>query len=85
MLDLRVVKRTGEVVPFDALRIRGALGKAVKAVRADVPGEALDRMVDSVSEEISGRFVDFYPNVENIQDIVEKHLVREQHYEIAKA
>ncbi len=85
MPDLRVVKRTGEVVPFDAARIRAAVGKAVKAVRGDVPGEALDRLVDDVTSEIGQRFVDFYPNVENIQDIVEKYLVRGQHYEIAKA
>ncbi|RMH16995.1 MAG: ribonucleoside-diphosphate reductase subunit alpha [Acidobacteria bacterium] len=85
MLELRVVKRTGEVVAFDPERIRGAIAKAVKAVRATLPASELDQLVADVTDEIGGRFTDFYPNVENIQDIVEKHLVRRQLYEISKA
>jgi len=45
----------------------------------------LDTVVDRVIAEVDDRFVEFFPNVENIQDIVEKHLVREGLYEIAKA
>ena len=41
--------------------------------------------MDSIVEEIDRRFTDFYPNVENVQDIVEKHLMREERYEAAKA
>ncbi len=85
MVDLRVVKRTGEVVDFDALRIRVAIGKAVGAVGQDVEERTLDEMVETITGELGERFVEFYPNVENIQDIVEKHLVRAQLYEIAKA
>ena len=85
MLELRVVKRTGEVVPFDGVRIREAIRKAVLAVGQEVEDEKLDGLVEAIAEEISGRFAEFYPNVENIQDIVEKHLVRHQLYEIAKA
>ena len=40
---------------------------------------------DDIVDEVGGRFTEFFPNVENIQDIVEKHLVRVGHYEIAKA
>ena len=85
MQDLRVVKRTGEVVDFDAIRIRAAIHKAVGAIGGDLADNGLDVLVDAICEEVETRFVDFYPNVENIQDIVEKHLVRAQHYEIAKA
>ncbi|MCG8454842.1 MAG: ribonucleoside-diphosphate reductase subunit alpha, partial [Holophagales bacterium] len=85
MLDLRVVKRTGEVVEFDASRIRGAIEKAVEATGREIRDTELEGIVDTVTDEIRGRFLDFYPNVENIQDIVEKHLVRAQHYEIAKS
>ncbi|MEM9558204.1 MAG: ribonucleoside-diphosphate reductase subunit alpha [Acidobacteriota bacterium] len=85
MLDLRVVKRTGEVVEFDASRIHNAIGKAVAATGAQLGEQTIDAIVDAVSDEIRSRFLDFYPNVENVQDIVEKHLVRGQHYEIAKA
>ena len=82
--ELRVVKRTGEVVEFDASRIKSAVAKAVDASRQDFGERQVDGLVDEVTDEIRGRFVDFYPNVENIQDIVEKHLVRAQAYEIAK-
>nr|XP_061804810.1 ribonucleoside-diphosphate reductase subunit alpha-like [Nerophis lumbriciformis] len=85
MLELRVVKRTGEVVAFDEVRIRAAIEKAVQAVGTPVPEAQLGELTNSVCREIEQRFVDFYPNVENIQDIVEKYLVRGQLYEIAKA
>ena len=85
MLDLRVVKRTGAVVDFDAGRIFHAIQKAVSAVGGRVPDRAIEGIVDTISSEIKGRFKDFYPNVENIQDLVEKHLVLGQHYEVAKA
>ena len=85
MLELRVVKRTGEVVPFDGVRIHEAIRKAVLAVGEELEDGMLTGIVTAIEEEISGRFAEFYPNVENIQDIVEKHLVRHQLYEIAKA
>ena len=84
MLELRVVKRTGEVVEFDRSRILVAIRNAVVAAGQTLPGGTVSGVVDAIQKEIKGRFVEFYPNVENIQDIVEKHLVRGQHYEIAK-
>jgi ribonucleoside-diphosphate reductase alpha chain len=87
MLATRVVKRTGEVVPFDEGRIKNAIVKAVRATgkTSEVPDARLDALVDRIVEEIGNRFIDFFPNVENIQDIVEKHLVLDGLYEIGKA
>src|SRR3989338_4409256 len=85
MAELKVVKRTGEVVDFDLERIRNAIKKAMKAVGEPVPEEKVDLMVRDISDEVSRRFIDFHANVENIQDIVEKHLVKHGLYEIAKA
>ena len=83
---LRVVKRTGEVVDFDGARIQNAIVRAVGAVKAASVNESeVESIAEDVTEEIRARFTDFYPNVENIQDIVEKHLVRAQHYKVAKA
>jgi ribonucleoside-diphosphate reductase alpha chain len=81
----KIVKRTGEVVSFDRGRIRQAVAKAIRAVGTDIETHRLDVVVDRVVAEVDERFTDFFPNVENIQDIVEKHLVREGFYEIAKA
>jgi ribonucleoside-diphosphate reductase alpha chain len=81
----KIVKRTGEVVAFDRARIRHAVEKAIRAVGNDIDPVRLDLVVDRVVTEVDDRFIEFFPNVENIQDIVEKHLVREGLYEIAKA
>ena len=81
----RIIKRRGEVVPFDGDRIRNAILKAVHATKSSVDEAAVDELVEAIQREIQLRFVEFFPNVENVQDIVEKHLVRAGHYEIAKA
>ncbi len=85
MLATRVVKRTGQVVDFDASRIRNAVANAVKGAGQTIGDTHLDTLVTRICEEIDGRFREFFPNVENIQDIVEKHLVLDGRYEIAKA
>ena len=85
-----VIKRTGEVVDFDGNRIRVAIAKAIRATAPPEQWESLENgtlsgVVSSVMAEIDTRFTELYPNVENIQDIVEKHLVKNGLYEIAKA
>ena len=85
MLTVKVVKRTGEIADFDKERIRTAILKAVEATGEDLAAPQTDSVVDAVVEEMEKRFTDFYPNVENIQDIVEKHLVVAGHYEVSKA
>ena len=85
MLTVKVVKRTGEIADFDKERIRTAILKAVEATGKDLGVPEIDGVVDSVVEEMENRFTDFYPNVENIQDIVEKRLVLAGHYEVSKA
>ena len=82
---MKVIKRTGEVVDFTDERIRNAIQKAVRAVGETIELSKVDALVSDITAEIENRFIDFYPNVENIQDIVEKHLVKSGLYEIAKA
>ena len=81
----KIVKRTGEVVEFDRSRIHNAVIKAVVATGATLGEERVEGLVTAITREVETRFQEFFPNVENIQDIVEKHLVRDGHYEIAKA
>lgn len=85
MQATRVVKRSGVIVEFDSDRIRNAILKAVHATGEQIPPEAIESLVEAIYGDIGSRFGDFYPNVENIQDVVEKHLVLAGHYEIAKA
>lgn len=82
---LMITKRTGEVVEFDSLKIKEAIQKAVYATNKKIDEVLLDSVVEEISNEIGERFSDLLPNVENIQDIIEKHLIRHDLYEIAKA
>ncbi len=82
---MRVVKRTGEIVDFDRDRIAQAIMAAVSANGSSVPRTDIDTMSENIVDEVGARFQEFFPNVENIQDIVEKHLVLAGHYEVAKS
>ena len=89
-MSLMVIKRTGEVVDFDRERIRIAISKAIRATAPRDQWDGLENgtlsgVMGDVIDEIDTRFTELYPNVENIQDIVEKHLVKNGLYEIAKA
>ena len=81
---LMVVKRNGEIVDFDSSRIKKAISKAVEATKANVDQLLVDEIARDIVAEVEGRFTDFYPNVENVQDVVEKHLVKRELYEVAK-
>jgi ribonucleoside-diphosphate reductase alpha chain len=86
---MMVEKRDGRTVSFDPEKIEDAIehaaiaaGKSQKYVQ-----ESINGTVDRIIEEIIQRFKinDFIPNVENIHDVVEKHLMVGNHYEVAKA
>ena len=79
-----VVKRNGNVVTFNLDRIKNAISKAITSTGITIPDEKLFDLVNNIYEEIDKRFIEFYPNVENIQDIVEKHLMKNGLYEVAK-
>jgi len=85
MIKLMVAKRSGKVVEFDAQRIRNAIEKAVHATQSVVKPDIIDNITCEVASEIEQRFTEFFPNVENIQDIVEKHLMYNGLYDIAKS
>jgi ribonucleoside-diphosphate reductase alpha chain len=80
-----VTKRNGEVVDFNPEKINIAITKCIRASKNEVNQDGLKLIVKSIVEEIQMRFIDFYPNVENVQDIVEKHLIDNDLYEIAKS
>ena len=70
---LEVVKRTGEVVPFDKERIINAIEKAYKEVypvdTPTAPGEIIAEQVEEVADQY-----DNILTVEEIQDLVEDYL-----------
>ncbi|MGH7867046.1 MAG: ATP cone domain-containing protein, partial [Candidatus Dormibacteraceae bacterium] len=80
----KVVKRTGDLVAFDRGRIEHAIGRAVEAAQEKLDAKGRVSLVDRIVAELDDRFLEFYPNVENIQDVVEKHLMRQELYNTAK-
>jgi anaerobic ribonucleoside-triphosphate reductase len=85
---MQVVKRDGEVVQFDENKIKDAILKAANAVSVFFDANDLKNVVARAVEEISDRFGEssIVLNVENVHDIVEKHLMRQSQYsEVAKS
>ncbi len=80
----KIRKRNGKIVPFNGEKITTAIWRAVESVggkdkkRAEYLGESVVRQVE---KEFGGGI----PNVEKIQDIVEKTLIEEGHAKTAKS
>jgi uridine kinase len=81
----QVTKRDGRVVPFTQERITNAIYRAAVAVGGrdrQTSQKLSDQVVAMLDERFDG---DGIPNVEEIQDIVEKVLIENGHARVAKA
>ncbi len=80
-----ILKRTGELAPFDREKIRVAIYKATAAVgRHD--RELSESLTDQVVTALGSTYSDQEPpTVEDIQDIVERMLIRSGNSDAAKA
>ncbi|MDP2837978.1 MAG: ribonucleoside-diphosphate reductase subunit alpha [Candidatus Moranbacteria bacterium] len=84
----QIKRRDGEVVSFDRSRIETAITLA-----CDATGETEKGFIPSMTDEVIADLIiscgsgtdSHIPSVEKIQDLVEKHLMKESKYEIAKA
>jgi len=81
----QVVKRTGDVVPFNPKRITNAIYRAAVAVggRDRSIAEGLTKQVVAILEKNTPP--SHIPHVEEVQDIVEKVLIEDGHARTAKA
>jgi ribonucleoside-triphosphate reductase len=81
----KVRKRDGSVVQFQLDKIADAIWKAVKAVGGQ-DQEKSNRLATLVLEELDKKYgADGIPGVEDVQDSVEKVLIKEGHDQTAKA
>ena len=85
MTQLKVVKRNGQLTDFDKTRIENAIKRALNAQEVKLAEEKFDKLIQDITDELHERFTEFYPNVENIQDVVEKHLMHAELYKVAKS
>ncbi len=78
-----IKKRTGDIVPFDAKKITDAIRKAnLESIDETFSKRRLDALTKSVVKHLSE---DEVPTVENIQDTVEKVLIKNNYASTAKA
>lgn len=84
-----VVKRSGEVAPYDRKKIETAIGKAIQAVERHLDPDRASALTDLVEErirlEMAGNRAHSIPAIEEIQDIVESVLIENKEVEVAKA
>ena len=79
-----IIKRDGRVVLFDQNKIASAILRALEAAHE---GDAADaaRVANGVQSELEGRFATEAPNIEVIQDTVERQLMNHGFNNAAKA
>ncbi|MCE5193656.1 ribonucleoside triphosphate reductase [bacterium] len=75
-----VIKRTGEKVEFDPMKIRSAVAKAGRATKEFDEAES-----DRLTRIIVAQIPDDIATVEQIQDLVEQTLMESRHHKTAKA
>ena len=79
-----IIKRSGEKVPFDASKIRGAIFKAnVRNATEKMSDTQLDQLTQAVVAELEKKKE--VPTVEQIQDVVEEKLIAADYAKTAKA
>jgi ribonucleoside-triphosphate reductase (formate) len=81
----KIRKRDGSIVPFKQYKITEAIWNAVKAV-GGTNKTRTEEISDAIMGKLEKKFGDFgIPDVEELQDMVEKHLIEEGHAKVAKA
>ena len=83
MIDT-IKKRDGSIVSFEPQKISKAVEKAFIAVKHEYTDELLDSLTKQVLATVEEEFAEQAPSVEDIQNIVEKKLVENNLYDIAK-
>ncbi|HLD19088.1 MAG TPA: ATP cone domain-containing protein [Candidatus Nanoarchaeia archaeon] len=79
-----VRKRDGRIAEFDQSKITNAIFKAAQAVGGEDFAQA-QQLSDMVVQKLQADFPNQTPNIENIQDVVEKVLIETGHAKTAKA
>ncbi|MBP6904717.1 MAG: ribonucleotide-diphosphate reductase subunit beta [Candidatus Pacebacteria bacterium] len=86
MVTRLVRKRSGSVVDFDRSRIESAIARAYEASKVRIDIVSLSELVDRVVQVTDTTYEEGYvPEVEDIQNIVEKEIATKGDFEVAKA
>ncbi len=80
----KIRKRDGSIVAFNRDKITEAIWKAIKAVGGS-DRKKCEGIADQIISELSESYQKTIPNVEEVQNYVEKVLIEEGHAKVAKA
>lgn len=84
----KIRRRDGEIIPFDRSRIERAIELACDAIgmtdKSFIPA-VTDEVVKDLNNIYGEIFVNRVPTVEDIQDIVERELVKANYFDLAKS
>ena len=70
-----VVKKDGRLQEFDDSKLLKSIGSKNKAVECV-------NIISQIKKELNTRFIEFYPNTHNIQDLVEKYMLLNEKNEL---
>ena len=70
-----VVKKDGGLQEFDDSKLLKSIGSKYKAVECV-------NIISQIKKELNTRFIEFYPNTHNIQDLVEKYMLLNEKNEL---
>jgi len=82
---LKIKKRSGEIVEFESGKIAIAIEKAFVAVTGTKDPARVQALADEVIRQLEVLFVNSVPSVENVQDLVEKELMKGGYFDVAKS
>ena len=81
---LKIKKRSGEIADFESEKISRAISKAFQAVTGSADQVRVDTLTKAVVENLERPYGGMTPSVEDVQDLVEKELMKEGFFEVAK-
>ncbi|MEJ2721300.1 MAG: ribonucleoside-diphosphate reductase subunit alpha, partial [bacterium] len=81
----KIKKRNGAIVDFDRGRIERAMEKAFAATNTNVSHDTLGSLTADVLRSLAIEFVERTPNVEAVQDLVERALAERGFFDVSKA
>ncbi|MEO5646704.1 MAG: ribonucleotide-diphosphate reductase subunit beta [Candidatus Paceibacterota bacterium] len=80
-----IKKRDGSTIDFDRSRIEKAIARAYEASKVRIDIVSLMELVDGIVATLESTHEDRIPEVEDIQNVVEKEIAEKGDFEVAKA
>ena len=85
IMPVKIKKRSGEIVNFDSEKIITVVKKTFEGQTEIIEKTKIETLVIKILDEISTNFRNSTPSVEDIQDAVEKNLMKDGYFQVAKS